>query len=120
LFAFNKNINVFYTPSQIASGEAPTNRPIRVGGLVVAVKRQPDSLALSFVLSDQVKTLRVHYQGILPDLFRKGQGIIAYGRLKANGELEASDVLAKHDENYMPAEVAKAIKAAGHPDQSAN
>ena len=117
LRAFQKNLLYFYSPMQVSAGEAPANRPFRVGGLVVAgsVQRDPQSLAVSFTLTDTLKDLRVHYAGVLPDLFREGQGIIANGRLGGDGTFIASEVLAKHDENYMPPEVARALEAAGKP-----
>ncbi len=118
LFALGKNVNMFYTPSQIVAKEAPTQTTIRVGGLVVSgsVKRQSDSLAVEFVLTDQTEQIAVHYEGILPDLFREGQGIIALGQLQPNGIVKASQVLAKHDETYMPPEVAESLKAVHQKD----
>lgn len=115
LYALQQNINLFYSPSQIADGEAPLGRSIRVGGLVVpgSVQREPDSLRVSFALSDNAKQVQVHYEGILPDLFREGQGIIARGVIKPGGAVWAEEVLAKHDENYMPPEVAGSLKQAG-------
>jgi cytochrome c-type biogenesis protein CcmE len=117
LRAFQQNLLYFYSPMQIAAGEAPTNRPFRIGGLVVAgsVQRDPQSLAVSFTLTDTLESVRVHYAGVLPDLFREGQGIVANGRLGNDGTFVASEVLAKHDENYMPPEVAKVLAAAGKP-----
>jgi cytochrome c-type biogenesis protein CcmE len=115
LKAFNENLLYFYSPLQVENGEAPLNRSFRIGGLVVAgsVVRDPKSLLVKFDLTDTVKTVTVKYDGILPDLFREGQGIVANGRMDGNGVFEASEVLAKHDENYMPPEVAAAIKQAG-------
>ena len=117
LQAFRDNILYFYTPSQIVSGEAPVARPFRVGGLVIpgSVDREPGSLDVSFVLSDNAHTVTVAYAKILPDLFREGQGIIARGSLGNDGVFVAEEVLAKHDENYMPPELAEALEAAGHP-----
>ena len=111
LFALSKNINLFYSPTEIAAGLTPKQHLIRVGGMVVqgSVQRAPDSLAVSFVLTDYIDTLTVHYTGILPDLFREGQGIVAQGILD-DDIFQASEVLAKHDENYMPPEVAQALK----------
>ncbi|MBL6715529.1 MAG: cytochrome c maturation protein CcmE [Pseudomonadota bacterium] len=109
LFALNENINLFYPPDQIARGEAPTDQRIRAGGMVLegSVKRDPGSLAVRFTLSDMAgHNVPVVYEGILPDLFGEGQGIVATGRLRANGTFEATEVLAKHDENYMPPELA--------------
>ena len=115
LKAFQQNLLYFYSPAQVAAGEAPTTRPFRIGGLVVAgsVKRDVESLAVRFVLTDTLREITVDYEGILPDLFREGQGIVANGRLRPDGTFEASEVLAKHDENYMPPEVADALTAAG-------
>ncbi len=117
LRAFRDNVFFFYTPTQVAQGEAPLERTFRVGGLVVpgTVEREPGSLEVQFVLTDNAKTVKVAYARILPDLFREGQGIIARGRLDDHGTFVAEDVLAKHDENYMPPEVAEALEAAGHP-----
>lgn len=115
-YALRQNINLFYTPSQLAAQEAPDGRRIQVGGLVVqgSVQRSPDSLAVRFMLSDLKATVPVQFTGILPDLFREGQGIVANGEW-VNGEVVADEVLAKHDENYMPPRVKEAIEAAGHP-----
>lgn len=122
LFALRQNINLFFTPSQIARGEAPTGREIRAGGLVVdgSVKRATDSLYVEFSISDTAEQVVVSFDGILPDLFREGQGIIAIGALNENGVVEAREVLAKHDEEYMPPEVQKAIEEAGHPGNKAD
>lgn len=115
LTAFEKNLLYFYSPSQIIAGQSTIVRAFRIGGLVVndSVERDPKSLKVNFVLTDTLKEIEVHYQGILPDLFREGQGIVANGRLDSDGIFQASEVLAKHDENYMPPEVAAALKAAG-------
>jgi len=115
LKAFNENLLYFYSPLQVKNGEAPLNRSFRIGGLVVAgsVERDPKSLYIKFDLTDTVKTVTVTYDGILPDLFREGQGIVANGRMTPDGVFQASEVLAKHDENYMPPEVATAIEQAG-------
>ena len=115
LYALKQNINLFYSPSQIVAGEAPLQRSIRVGGLVVpgSVQRDPNSLRVTFTLTDTAQQIQVRYTGILPDLFREGQGIIAHGRLLADGIVQADEVLAKHDENYMPPEVAGSLKQAG-------
>jgi len=115
LAAFQENLVYFYSPSDIAAGEAPVERKFRVGGLVEqgSVERDPDSLEVSFVLTDTAESVRVVYDGILPDLFREGQGIVANGRLGDDGHFRADEVLAKHDENYMPAEVADALERAG-------
>jgi cytochrome c-type biogenesis protein CcmE len=115
LFALNQNINLFYSPTQIAQGEAPEGRRIRAGGMVVdgSVIRSQESLEVSFEITDYENTVRVEYAGILPDLFREGQGIVAQGELDSRGVLKAVEVLAKHDENYMPPEVAEALEKAG-------
>ena len=113
LTAFQENLLYFYSPAQIVAGEAPENRAFRIGGLVVegSVKREPDGLLVKFDLTDNTEVITVAYTGILPDLFREGQGIVAMGSLKKNGMFVAEEVLAKHDENYMPPEVADALKA---------
>ncbi|MCP5201005.1 MAG: cytochrome c maturation protein CcmE [Gammaproteobacteria bacterium] len=118
LTAFNKNLMYFYSPTEVAAGEAPQNRPFRLGGMVVegSVMRQPQGLTVWFTLTDFNKEQVVYYEGILPDLFREGQGIVANGQFNETGVFVASEVLAKHDENYMPPEVADAVaagKAAG-------
>ncbi len=115
LKAFNENLIYFYSPSQVVAGDAPTTRAFRIGGLVVdnSVERDPESLVVSFVLTDTLHEIKVSYEGILPDLFKEGQGIVANGKLRSDGSFEASEVLAKHDENYMPPEVADALEAAG-------
>lgn len=114
LTAFNQNLMYFYSPTQVLAGEAPPSRPFRIGGLVVrgSVNRSGDSLAVRFTLTDMAKDVDVTYNGILPDLFREGQGIVANGTLGADGVFVASEVLAKHDENYMPPEVKQALAAA--------
>ncbi len=114
LNAFNRNLMYFYSPSDVHAGKAPDARDFRIGGLVVAgsVQRAPGALAVEFTLSDLKQEVTVKYAGILPDLFREGQGIVANGKLGADGVFVAREVLAKHDENYMPPEVAQAL---GHP-----
>jgi Cytochrome c-type biogenesis protein CcmE len=114
LMALSKNINLFFTPSQVVAGEAPLDHTLRLGGLVTAgsVQREGDGLTVRFTLTDTLETVPVVYTGILPDLFREGQGIIAQGRMRSDGVFVAREVLAKHDENYMPPEVAKAVKTA--------
>ena len=114
LTAFEENLLYFYSPTQIKQGEAPDNHSVRVGGLVVAgsVVRSQQSLDVQFDLTDNTETITVAYSGILPDLFREGQGIVAMGRIGGDGRFVADEVLAKHDENYMPPEVADALKAA--------
>jgi len=112
--AFNENLMFFFSPSEVAAGKAPTDHPFRVGGLVTtgSVQRQADGLTVQFDLTDNQKTVRVEYTGILPDLFREGQGIVSMGRLRNDGVFVADEVLAKHDENYMPPEVADTLKTA--------
>lgn len=114
LAAFENNLMYFFSPSEVARGEAPINRPFRLGGMVVkgSVIRQPQSLGVWFTLTDMAEERVVYYEGILPDLFREGQGIVANGQLNASGLFVAAEVLAKHDENYMPPEVAAALEAA--------
>jgi cytochrome c-type biogenesis protein CcmE len=114
LNAFRQNLLFFYSPTQVANGEAPPAHLIRVGGLVTkgSFKRDADGLTVHFVVTDTAHSVPVVYKGILPDLFREGQGIIAHGRLDKDGVFVASEVLAKHDENYMPPEVASALKTA--------
>jgi cytochrome c-type biogenesis protein CcmE len=119
LYAFQQNLLYFYSPSQVYAGEAPAGRMFRIGGLVVngSVKRGANGLTVRFELTDNAKTIPLVYTGLLPDLFREGQGIVAHGRLGEDGVFHAEEVLAKHDENYMPPEVADSLKAAGvkHP-----
>ena len=112
LRAFNQNLMYFYSTSDVVAGKAPTARDFRIGGLVVkgSLQRLPNSLTVHFVLSDLKKEVTVTYTGILPDLFREGQGIVANGQLGADGLFVAREVLAKHDENYMPPEVAASLK----------
>lgn len=113
LAALNQNINLFYSPTQIIEGEAPSLRPIRVGGMVVtgSVARSGEALDVQFDLTDTLHTVSVSYNGILPDLFREGQGIVALGKMN-NGVFLAEEVLAKHDETYMSPEVSEALQAA--------
>lgn len=114
LTAISKNMMYFYSPSQIKAGAAPPGATIRVGGLVVdgSVARKQDGLTVAFDLTDTVERVSVRYTGILPDLFREGQGIVAIGKLNGDGVVIADEVLAKHDEKYMPPEVADALKMA--------
>ncbi len=116
LYALTENINLFYTPTQIAEGEAPVAQRIRAGGMVVdgSIKRSPNSLDVQFAVTDYEHEVLVKYTGILPDLFREGQGIVTMGEMNDQGVFQASEVLAKHDENYMPPEVEAALKASGH------
>lgn len=110
LYALNQNINLYFTPQQIVHDTIPTNRQIRLGGMVVAgsVQRFED-LTVKFVVTDFAETLKVEYKGILPDLFREGQGVVALGKVQ-NGIFVANQILAKHDENYMPPEVLSSLK----------
>jgi cytochrome c-type biogenesis protein CcmE len=112
LQAFQKNLLYYYSPSQIQAGEAPSARTFRVGGLVEngSLKREPGSLEVRFTLTDYAHELGVSYTGVLPDLFREGQGVIARGKMGPNGMFVAEEVLAKHDENYMPPEVKDSLK----------
>jgi cytochrome c-type biogenesis protein CcmE len=114
LNAFNSNLVFFFSPTQIANGEAPTSRAFRIGGLVEegSLKRQADGLTVSFVVTDTAKSIPVNYTGILPDLFKEGKGVVAEGKLGSDGLFTATQVLAKHDENYMPPEAASALEQA--------
>lgn len=114
-YAFRQNINLFYDPSQIAGGEAPVDVRIRAGGMVEdgSVARDGESLLVRFKVTDFNSSVPVEYEGILPDLFAEGQGVVAMGRMREDGVFVADQVLAKHDENYMPPEVAKAMKDSG-------
>ncbi len=117
LKAFNSNLLYFLTPTEIAEGEFPDNRKFRVGGMVVDGSVQRDGIDVAFELTDSRSIVPVKYSGILPDLFREGQGIVANGRIDKAGHFVAEEVLAKHDENYMPPEVAEAMKLA-KPDST--
>ncbi|WP_216092634.1 cytochrome c maturation protein CcmE [Candidatus Marithrix sp. Canyon 246] len=112
--AFRENMLYFFSPSQVMAGEAPTTRSIRLGGMVSkgSVQRASDSLLIKFSVTDYKHTVKVEYTGILPDLFREGQGIVAIGTMRTDGTFLADEVLAKHDENYMPPEVADALEKA--------
>lgn len=114
LNAFRSNLVFFYTPTQIVDGEAPRGKPFRIGGLVVpeSVKRVGDGTTVTFAVTDNAKTIQVAYTGILPDLFREGKGVVAQGKLADNGLFTATEVLAKHDENYMPPEAQHAVDEA--------
>ena len=113
MYGLRGNINLFFPPAEIAAGKAPVGQSIRVGGMVVegSLQRSKDSLKISFELTDYQAVVPVVYEGILPDLFDEGQGAVAAGRLNEQGVLMATEVLAKHDENYMPPEVAEALEA---------
>jgi cytochrome c-type biogenesis protein CcmE len=132
LNAFRSNLVFFFTPSEIVANEAPVGKSFRVGGMVVdgSVKRQADGVSVAFLVTDTAQTIPVVYSGILPDLFREGKGVVAQGKLGDDGVFKAEQVLAKHDENYMPPEAAEAVErankamrdahrnaAAGTPDQ---
>jgi cytochrome c-type biogenesis protein CcmE len=113
LNAFNSNLVFFYTPSQIASKEAPQGRTFRIGGLVQAGSVVRDGVTVNFIVTDTIQTVPVRFEGILPDLFKEGKGVVAQGKLGTDGVFTAREVLAKHDENYMPPEAAEALKQAG-------
>jgi cytochrome c-type biogenesis protein CcmE len=117
LNAFQSNLVFFYTPTQVAQKEAPRDRLFRLGGLVEAgsVSREKDGLTVRFKVTDTAQAIPVVYTGLLPDLFREGKGVVAQGRIAADGTFEAREVLAKHDENYMPPEAAHALEQAGKP-----
>jgi cytochrome c-type biogenesis protein CcmE len=116
LKAFSSNLVFFFTPTQIANNEAPKNKNFRIGGLVVvgSLKRSETGVDLEFFVTDTAKQIRVTYDGILPDLFKEGKGVVAEGKLDSNGDFHAESVLAKHDENYMPPEAADALKRANN------
>ena len=113
LNAFNANLVFFYTPSQIAAKEAPQGRTFRIGGLVQAGSVARDGVTVRFIVTDTAQTVPVRYEGVLPDLFKEGKGVVAQGQLGADGVFAAREVLAKHDENYMPPEAADALAQAG-------
>lgn len=121
LSAFQKNLVFFYSPAQVAAGEAPHSRSFRIGGMVEpgSVRREADGLSVSFAVTDYAKTIQVRYKGIVPDLFREGKGVVAQGRLQGGGLFVADEVLAKHDENYMPPEAAQAVAAGRQLQQGA-
>jgi cytochrome c-type biogenesis protein CcmE len=114
LNAFQSNLVFFFTPSQVAANEAPKSRPFRIGGLVEAgsLRRDPDSLTVRFRVTDTAQTIPVTYTGLLPDLFKEGKGVVAQGTLAPDGSFRATEVLAKHDENYMPPEAKEALEKA--------
>lgn len=116
IYAMRGNINLFYPPAEVVAGKAPVAQSIRVGGMVVkgSLRRATDSLQVNFELTDYEATVPVVYTGILPDLFAEGQGAVATGVMNGNGVLEATEILAKHDENYMPPEVAEALENSGY------
>ncbi len=121
LRAFQNNLVFFFSPTQVAANEAPINRTFRVGGLVQdgTVKRDTDGLTVRFVVTDTAKSIPVIYKGILPDLFKEGKGCVAQGHMGSDGIFYADQVLAKHDENYMPPEAGKAIDNAKHEREAA-
>lgn len=118
MYALSQNINLFFTPTQLAAGQAPEAQLIRIGGMVAegTVDRDPQSLKVAFDVTDFENQVRVSYTGILPDLFREGQGVVVQGRV-TDGQFVASEVLAKHDENYMPPEVTEALRQSGQLDR---
>jgi len=122
LNAFNSNLVFFFSPTQVAAREAPQGRSFRIGGLVEqgSLQREPQGLTIRFVVTDTARAIPVTYTGLLPDLFQEGKGVVAQGRLGEDGVFRADQVLAKHDENYMPPEAAAALRdarpgGAGHP-----
>ncbi len=121
LNAFRSNLVFFYTPTQVAKGEAPKGTSFRIGGLVEtgSVKRAENSLDTHFIVTDTARKIPVVYSGILPDLFKEGKGVVAQGKLDEAGLFHADQVLAKHDENYMPPEAAEALKQAGKTNEQA-
>ena len=116
LNAFQSNLVFFFSPSQIAANEAPRDRAFRIGGLVEegSIKRDGQSLTVNFVVTDMAQRVPVSYTGMLPDLFKEGKGVVAQGKLGPDGVFRAEQVLAKHDENYMPPEAAEALEKARH------
>ena len=125
LNALGGNVNLYFTPTQVFNKEVPNGRSFRIGGLVEAgsVKRERDGLTVNFIITDTNKSIPVVYKGILPDLFKEGKGVVAQGTVEATGVMRAEEVLAKHDENYMPPEAADALKkaqAANAADTAAN
>lgn len=114
LNALNSNIALYITPTEVAAGKAPAGKLFRIGGLVKegSIERQADGVTIAFIVTDTEKDIKVSYKGILPDLFKDGKGAVAQGKLAADGSFVASEVLAKHDENYMPPEAAQAVTEA--------
>jgi cytochrome c-type biogenesis protein CcmE len=114
LNALKSNVSLYFTPTQVMNKEAPQGRSFRIGGLVEvgSVQREKDGLSVKFMITDTVKSMPVMYKGILPDLFKEGKGVVAQGKMEADGVMHADEVLAKHDENYMPPEAADALKRA--------
>lgn len=120
LQAFQKNLVFFFTPTQILAGEAPHGRSFRMGGMVEvgSIQRQPDGVTVSFMVTDTAQKIRVNYRGSLPDLFKEGKGVVAQGKLGNDKLFIADEVLAKHDENYMPPEAAYALKKADEANKT--
>ena len=120
LDAFQSNLVFFFSPTQVAANEAPRDRSFRIGGLVEvgSVKRQNDGVTVHFTVTDTAKVIPVVYTGILPDLFKEGKGVVAQGKLSRDGIFRADEVLAKHDENYMPPEAGKALEQAGRAQKT--
>jgi cytochrome c-type biogenesis protein CcmE len=120
LNAFQSNLVFFFSPTQVMASEAPRGKAFRIGGMVEAgsLKRESDGLTVHFRVTDTAQTIPVVYTGILPDLFKEGKGVVAQGRLGADGEFRATEVLAKHDENYMPPQAAHAIEQAQKAQKS--
>ena len=120
LYALRGNVNLYFTPTQVFNNEVPQGRSFRIGGLVEdgSVKRDPDGLTVRFVITDTHKSFPVVYKGILPDLFKEGKGVVAQGRLGPDGVFHATEVLAKHDENYMPPEAGQALEQAKKKTQA--
>lgn len=116
--AFKDNLQYFYNPSEVAAGKVPAGKRFRVGGMVPegSIQRETGSLTVNFAVTDFAHTVKIRYSGVLPDLFREGQGIIAHGKLDEQGVFVADEVLAKHDENYMPPEVRDSLKKTHTPD----
>jgi len=121
LNALKNNVSLYFTPTQVYNKEAPQGRSFRIGGLVEegSVQREKDGLTVKFVITDKHKSIPVVYKGILPDLFKEGKGVVAQGKVEADGMMHAEEVLAKHDENYMPPEAADALKKAEAANASA-
>ena len=119
--AFRENLVFFFSPTQVAAKEAPINRTFRIGGLVEngTLKRDPDGLTVRFTVTDTAASIPVVYKGILPDLFKEGRGCVAQGKIGSDGVFQAEQVLAKHDENYMPPEAGAALDAAKHEREAA-
>ncbi len=120
LNAFQSNLVFFFSPTEVAAGKSPIDRAFRIGGLVEegSVKRDPDGLTVRFVVTDTAKSMPVTYKGILPDLFKEGKGVVAEGKIGGDGVFTATQVLAKHDENYMPPEAAQALEQAAKAQKS--